>query len=135
METLANLNRTGRIGKASALVGSLLNIRPILSFADGLIVPVEKFRGSSAKANLRLLELLGAAMADKPCSVALVHADVPEEARRLEELLPQYLRPAGGLHLDDRPDRRRTRRPRNDWDHGGAQTLVRIVAGRLADDD
>lgn len=94
VETLANLNRTGRIGKASALMGSLLNIRPILSFAGGQIVPVEKFRGSSAKANLRLLELLGSAMADRPCSVALVHANIPDEARRLEELLPRYMRPA-----------------------------------------
>lgn len=93
VETLANLNRTGRIGMASALVGSLLNIRPILSFADGQIVPVEKFRGSAGKANLRLLELLSEAMAGEPCHLALVHADVPEEARRLEEILPQYVKP------------------------------------------
>ncbi|MCL6615469.1 MAG: DegV family protein, partial [Firmicutes bacterium] len=92
VETLAYLNRTGRIGKASALLGSLLNIRPILSLAEGLIVPVEKFRGTPAKANLRLLELLGEAMGGRPCRVALVHADVPEEAERLKSLLPQYVR-------------------------------------------
>lgn len=92
VETLAYLNRTGRIGKASALLGSLLNIRPILSLAEGLIVPVEKFRGTPAKANLRLLELLGEAMGGRPCRVALVHADVPEEAERLKSLLLQYVR-------------------------------------------
>lgn len=92
VETLANLNRTGRIGKASALIGSLLNIRPVLTFNDGQIVPHEKYRGSSTKANMRLLELLGAAMGDRPCTAALVHADVPDEAARLADLAPQYLK-------------------------------------------
>ncbi|NLG83399.1 MAG: DegV family protein [Firmicutes bacterium] len=92
VETMAYLNRTGRIGKATAFLGSLLNIRPILSLAEGLIVPVERFRGSAAKANVRLLELLSEAIGDQPCSVALVHADVPEEAERLKSLLPRYVR-------------------------------------------
>ncbi|MGE5528218.1 MAG: DegV family protein [Patescibacteria group bacterium] len=91
VETLAHLNRTGRIGKASALLGSLLNIRPILSLADGTIIPAEKYRGSSAKANVRLLELLGEDMAGRPCWVALVHADAPAEAERLKGLIPSYL--------------------------------------------
>ncbi|MGE5551665.1 MAG: DegV family protein [Bacteroidota bacterium] len=92
VETLAHLNRTGRIGKASALIGSLLNIRPILSFSEGLIVPREKYRGSSAKANMRLLELIGESMRDRPCTAALVHADVPEEAARLLEMVPNYIK-------------------------------------------
>lgn len=91
VETLAYLNRTGRIGKASALLGSLLNIRPILSFEDGLIVPVERFRGSPAKANVHLLELLGESLGSRSCLVSLVHADAEEEAERLLELLPGYV--------------------------------------------
>lgn len=92
VDTLAYLNRTGRIGKASALLGSLLNIRPILSIEDGLIVPVEKFRGNSAKANQRLLELTGLALQGRECIVAVVHANAPEEARRLVGLLPGYIK-------------------------------------------
>ncbi|MGE5598395.1 MAG: DegV family protein [Bacteroidota bacterium] len=98
VETLAHLNRTGRIGKASALLGSLLNIRPILTFQDGLIVPREKFRGSGSKANLRLLELLGESVAGKRCEVALVHADAPDEAAHLAELAPHYVE-AVQIHL------------------------------------
>jgi len=88
VESLAHLNRTGRIGKASALIGSLLNIRPILGFDQGVIVPVEKFRGSSSKANVRLLEILAEAMRGRPCYTALVHADLPDEAARLQEIIP-----------------------------------------------
>lgn len=92
VETLAYLNRTGRIGKAAALMGSLLNIRPILSLNDGLIVPVEKFRGSATKANQRLLELAGKAMGDNPCVVSVVHANAASEADRLVKMLPEYVR-------------------------------------------
>jgi len=92
VETLAHLNRTGRTGKASALVGSLLNIRPVLSFSDGSIVPEEKFRGSAAKANVRLMEILGEAMGGQSCIAALVHADAADEAERLRQLLPDYVK-------------------------------------------
>ena len=44
--TLEFLQKGGRIGKASALLGSLLNIKPILGLEDGKIVPVAKARGS-----------------------------------------------------------------------------------------
>lgn len=44
--TLEFLQKGGRIGKAQALVGSLLNIKPILGLEAGKIVPVGKARGA-----------------------------------------------------------------------------------------
>ena len=44
--TLDYLQKGGRIGRASALVGSLLNIKPILSLENGKIVPLARARGN-----------------------------------------------------------------------------------------
>lgn len=45
LDTLDNLQKGGRIGKASYLVGSILNIKPILVVEDGFIGAHEKVRG------------------------------------------------------------------------------------------
>lgn len=45
--TLDNLLKGGRIGKAQALAGSLLSVKPILSVAEGVIVPIGRVRGRS----------------------------------------------------------------------------------------
>ncbi len=57
-ETLEYLQKGGRIGRASALVGSVLSIKPILGVEDGAVVTVDKKR-TAAKARARLLELIG----------------------------------------------------------------------------
>ena len=45
VETLEYLQRGGRIGRAAALAGSLLNVRPILAINDGEVVAVARVRG------------------------------------------------------------------------------------------
>ena len=55
--TLEYLKRGGRITGASALLGSILDIKPILSVKDGLVVPYEKVRGIK-KAMFRIMELV-----------------------------------------------------------------------------
>ncbi len=45
LDDLGFLQRGGRIGKASALLGTILNIKPILKVEDGEVVPVGKIRG------------------------------------------------------------------------------------------
>ena len=47
IDTLEYLEKGGRIGKASALLGSLLRIKPILSMSDGEVVPISKSRSLS----------------------------------------------------------------------------------------
>lgn len=44
LDTLTYLQRGGRIGKAASLLGSLLNIKPILALKNGEIIPVDKVR-------------------------------------------------------------------------------------------
>ncbi|MDX9872280.1 MAG: DegV family protein, partial [Clostridia bacterium] len=47
VDTFENLQKGGRIGKAAALLGTLLNIKPILTVEDGLVAPFEKVRGKT----------------------------------------------------------------------------------------
>ncbi|MBT2292067.1 DegV family protein [Paenibacillus albidus] len=57
VDTLEYLQKGGRIGKASAILGTLLNIKPILSIdPEGTIYAVEKVRGRK-KAVARMIEL------------------------------------------------------------------------------
>jgi DegV family protein with EDD domain len=46
-DTLEYLQRGGRIGRASLLVGSLLKIKPLLACEDGVVVPIERTRTRS----------------------------------------------------------------------------------------
>jgi len=47
VDTLEYLKKNGRIGKASSLVGTMLNIKPVLTISDGQIAPFEKVRGKT----------------------------------------------------------------------------------------
>jgi len=59
LDSLDNLHKGGRIGKASHLFGSLLNIKPVLNLHDGVISAYEKVRGNrDNKALERLIEIL-----------------------------------------------------------------------------
>ena len=54
VETLEYLQRGGRIGRASALVGSLLSMKPILTVVDGVVEAADR-RRTTARAQARLL--------------------------------------------------------------------------------
>ena len=57
VDTLEYLQKGGRIGKAAALFGSILNVKPILSLDDeGTVTAVDKVRGTK-KAMQRIMEL------------------------------------------------------------------------------
>src|SRR5690554_901429 len=93
VDTLEYLQRNGRIGLASALVGTMLNIKPILTLVDGEVAPFEKIRGK-AKALKRVRELVDQfkeKFPDKGIRAALSHADSKEEAAQLSEALAKML--------------------------------------------
>lgn len=84
--TLEYLQKGGRIGKAQALAGSLLNVKPILSVADGVIVPIGKVRGRQ-KALGEFARAFSSATDDRPgLRVSIAHADAPEWIDVLTEL-------------------------------------------------
>lgn len=87
VDTLEHLRRGGRIGKANALLGSALAIKPILGLADGSIIPLERVRTSS-RAIARLEELaVEAAATAGSVDIAVHHLDSLERAEKLAERL------------------------------------------------
>lgn len=84
VDTLEYLQKGGRIGRAEAMVGNLLNIKPILSFVDGIITPVDKVRGQS-RAIERTIELIKESSGGKRLEVAMVHANNFSDVMRLHE--------------------------------------------------
>ncbi|MBO8162342.1 MAG: DegV family protein [Brevibacillus sp.] len=92
VDTLEYLQKGGRIGKASALLGSLLNIKPILTLdSSGTVAPFERVRGSKKALN-RMLEELKAYAKEDPVKVAVVHADSRDAASALMERIKTEFR-------------------------------------------
>ena len=85
--TLEYLQRGGRIGRAAALAGSLLNVRPILAIEGGEVVAVARVRGRQ-KALAEFERRFVDATDDRPCVlVAIAHADAAEWIGTLSELV------------------------------------------------
>lgn len=88
VDTLEYLQKGGRIGKAAALFGSLLNIKPILTIDDeGVVTPLEKVRGHK-RAVARIAELLEKEFGDRPINLHIALTPGHDEtARELISLL------------------------------------------------
>lgn len=72
VDTLEYLARGGRIGKAQSLMGTLLNIKPILTFRDGIIYPYDKIRGFN-KAVQRIVDGINEEFKGKRVLTAFVY--------------------------------------------------------------
>jgi len=91
VDDLTNLHRGGRLSGAQAIVGSLLQVKPVLHFVDTKIVPFEKIR-TRKKALKRVKGLFEevAAQGD-PMKATVIHANYEEEGQEiLNELQEQY---------------------------------------------
>lgn len=87
VETLEYLQRGGRIGKAAAIAGSLLNVRPILGVQDGVVVAVSRVRGRQ-KALAEFERRFVDATTDGPgLRVAIAHADAADWVGTLSEIV------------------------------------------------
>ncbi len=83
VSTLEFLRRGGRIGGASAFLGTALGIKPILELQDGQIEAVEKIRTMN-KALDRTIELMVKQVDhQRPVRISALHANAPAEAERL----------------------------------------------------
>jgi DegV family protein with EDD domain len=84
VDTLEFLQRGGRIGRARAFAGQLLNVKPILAISEGEVVPLRRVR-SNQKAFLEFAREFEAGSTDSPAlRVAVAHAAAPE---RLDALV------------------------------------------------
>jgi DegV family protein with EDD domain len=82
LDTLEYLRRGGRIGKAKALLGSLLSVKPMLTIKDGELVPLGQAR-NRAKGMDKLFEY--AKNAGDIKDLAIVYNTTPDEAQALAE--------------------------------------------------
>ncbi len=85
VDTLYYLARTGRIGKASAWAGSILDIKPIVGHdtSVGVTIPVARPRTRVKAVNL-LLQLMHEKIGESPVHVIVNHADELEDGKRLQ---------------------------------------------------
>lgn len=105
---LEYLHRTGRIGKAGVLMGSLLNIKPLLTIRDGMIVPLEKVRGNYQKVAEKVVDdllgrfggapLLLSVIQGEDDDVASVLAQEAQARLTIAELIPTVAGPVVGSH-------------------------------------
>jgi DegV family protein with EDD domain len=103
VDTLEYLRRGGRIGRAGALLGSVLQVKPVLTLQDGTVSPLERVR-TRERALRRVIEL---AEQTSPRLCALVGQALAQEsaerishslADRCESLLQLPLGPIVGTH-------------------------------------
>ena len=103
--TLEFLRRGGRIGRASALLGSVLQVKPVLCIRDGLVTPLERVR-TFDRALQRVVELARAVDRGHGVCAIVGHAAAEAEAERVvrelepiaETLMMQPLGPVVGAH-------------------------------------
>ena len=86
LDTLEYLKRGGRIGAASAMLGTMLNFKPMLTVKDGAVHPLEKPR-SRAKAIRRMMEMIEQHAHKKPLHIAVLNAVAVDEAKAVEDEL------------------------------------------------
>jgi len=84
LDTLEYLQKGGRIGKASALLGTLLKVKPLIQVLNGEALPMGNVR-TKQKALQRLVEIVGDLGPLE--EVAVMHANAPATAQQLVEML------------------------------------------------
>lgn len=109
VDELKNLVKGGRLSSAAGALGTMLKIKPVLTFSDGIIDVFDKIR-TQKKALLRIETLLEKELKEKdyPLSVFILHTDNVENAKNwkkeLEIKFPQidfgiaHLGPVIGVH-------------------------------------
>lgn len=84
LDTLEYAQRGGRLGKGAALVGGMLNVKPLVSAVHSEIVPVENVR-TQKRALERLVEIV---LSSGPIQeLAIIHAAAPQHAQTVQKML------------------------------------------------
>jgi DegV family protein with EDD domain len=93
VDTLEYLHRAGRITGARRMLGTALNIKPILEFNEGFIVPASQARTKS-RAIARLLELVEEKLSGKQMAEAgVVDVDNPEDGDAFASMVQERFGP------------------------------------------
>ncbi len=108
LDTLHYLQKGGRIGKVSALLGTVLGIKPVIRIEEGHLVPAGKAR-STKRALSSVVDLLSKKYGQEKVIIAAGHSAAPEFAEMLQEMasaqlnvegpvLPFEIGPVVGVH-------------------------------------
>ncbi len=89
VDDLEYLFRGGRVSRTAAVIGSLLNIKPILHVEGGRLVPLEKVRGRNKvlKRMMDIIEERGANLSEQ--TIGITHGDDLEIALKAKELIEE----------------------------------------------
>jgi DegV family protein with EDD domain len=103
VDTLEFLHRGGRIGGAARLLGTALNLKPILTVTDGKIEPVARVR-TQRKAFEKMLNILEEKLDHGSISrLSVLHANAASEADQLMSELVQRFHPAETIMTEVSP--------------------------------
>ncbi|SDZ33259.1 EDD domain protein, DegV family [Evansella caseinilytica] len=111
VDDLNHLHRGGRLNGAQLIVGSLLQIKPVLHFENKVIVPFEKVRTAKKALNLILTMLDDDVKKGTPLQITVIHANRLNKANEIAAELRQkypdchiavsYFGPVIGTHLGE----------------------------------
>jgi fatty acid kinase fatty acid binding subunit len=93
-DTLEYLRKGGRIGRAQALVGSMLSMKPVIELRDGVVEPESRQRTRSRSVRYLADKVREAVPVAHP---TVLHADAPDHAE-LVAMLEEFL-PPGDIHV------------------------------------
>ncbi len=103
VDTLEFLHRGGRIGGAKRLIGSILNIKPILTVADGKVDNYASAR-TKKKAMKEMVDMVTDKLSGKqPKYIGVIHSSAPDEATKLSALMGDQFGSAEVIEADLTP--------------------------------
>ena len=102
VDTLEYLQMGGRVGKASALAGGLLNIKPIIRVVEGALSPHSKVRGRVKGFNA-LLQILDEGVGANPTDyiIGVMHTDCLEDAETFRDQIEDKYGIKGKVRLEE----------------------------------
>lgn len=89
LATLKYAQMSGRVGGLRAMLGVMLNMKPIIQLTEGVLLPTEDRIRVRSKAFERLIALSKSKIGDAPAMISVVHAAAPEEAKTLADMAGQ----------------------------------------------
>jgi DegV family protein with EDD domain len=98
VDTLEFLARGGRIGRARAFAGQLMNVKPILTIREGEVLPVKRVRGNR-KAFQEFVDALDSQPEGPGLRIGIAHADAPERMAELEKMVRDR-RPQASIEME-----------------------------------
>ena len=99
IDSLEYAVKGGRVSSMQSMMASLLNIKPILRLEDGLIEQAGRVR-TRKKAMTHIIDLVHQQVGNTPIRVAVMHAGVPDEGRKLQAMVASRLNPIENILVD-----------------------------------